>query len=711
MQQLVQDLRTGKVEVVALPDPAPGPGQVLVRTAWSLISPGTEQALARTAARSLVGKALDRPDQARKVVDKALRDGVGPALDAVRARLDDLMTPGYSSAGVVEAVGEGVEEPRVGDRVGCVGANAACHAELAVVPAPLCIPLPPELDLRWGAFGALGAIAAHGVRVAGVAAGEIVAVIGLGLVGQLVAQLATAAGARVVAIDPSADRVRMAVELGAVAGAESREDEAESAVLGVSAGAGADAVIIAAAAKDSAPVHLAARLARDRAVVAVVGDVGLDVPRGPFYEKELQLRLSRSYGPGRYDPGYEQEGNDYPIGYVRWTERRLIAYVFDEVAAGRVRLEPLVTHEFELERGVEAYAALDEPGRLAVLLRHPALPAPAVRRAAIGAPAGGAPDASRGELRVGVVGPGLFARSTLLPLLARRGVRLVAVAGATAPRAFGVARRVGAEWVATDAAEVIDAPDVDAVVIATRHDSHAALAADALERGKHVFLEKPLAIDGRELDRIESLLPSGRLVVDFNRSFSPAALAVVEHFSGRADPLHVHCRVNAGFLPADHWLRDPAVGGGRLVGEGCHFVDLCSSIVGAPVATRRRPGARHRRAHAPRRLLGADVDLRRRVGGGDRLRGHRVGAVGQGADRGARRRALGSHRRLPRPQAARRCSRAARPPARLAVRPGQGPWCRPRRRVVVLPLGRRSARPVRPHAGDDAGHAWPRARR
>ena len=583
VQQLVQDLRTGKVEVVSLPDPEHGPREVLVRTAWSLISPGTEGALTRTAGRSLVGKALDRPDQARKAVDKALRDGVKPAVDAVRARLDELMTPGYSSAGIVEATGADVDGLRPGDRVGCVGANAACHAELAVVPAPLCIPLPTELDLRWGAFGALGAIAAHGLRVAGVAAGEVVAVIGLGLVGQLAAQLATAAGARVVAIDPSAERVRVAVDLGAVAGASPEETDAGRAVLGASAGVGADAVIIAAAASDSEPVRLAARIARDRAVLTVVGDVGLDVPRALLYEKELQLRLSRSYGPGRYDRSYEQDGHDYPVGYVRWTERRLIAYVFDEIAAGRVRLEPLVTHEFPLERGVEAYGALDEPGRLAVLLRHRAERLPPVRRTPIAAPA--EEHAPGGVLRLGLIGPGLFARSTLLPLLAKRRVRLVAVAGATAPRAFGVARRAGATWVATDAAEVLGSADVDAVVIATRHDSHATLAADALERGKSVFVEKPLAIDRPGLERIAPLLTSGRLVVDFNRSLSPAALASAAHFSDRTDPLHVHCRVNAGLLPADHWLRDPAVGGGRLVGEGCHFVDLCSALVGAPVAT------------------------------------------------------------------------------------------------------------------------------
>ena len=582
MLQLVQSLRTGEVELAEVPVPAPGRNGVLVRTSYSLISPGTEQALARTAGKSLVGKALERPEQVRQVWDKATREGIGPTVAAVRARLDDLMTPGYSSAGVVEAVGPEVEGIAPGDRVGCVGANFACHAELVVVPAPLCFPLPEGLDERWGAFGALGAIAAHGVRLAGVDAGSVVAVIGLGLVGQLAAQLVTAAGAAPWASTQTAARVELARQLGAVAGASAEGELAESAVMAASKGAGADAVVIAAAAADGGPVELAARLARDRARLSIIGDVKLDAPRRPFFEKELQLVVSRSYGPGRYDPAYEEEGRDYPIGYVRWTERRLITYFFDEVAAGRVVLEPLVTHNFDFARATDAYAALEEPGRMGILLRYPRdSAAPAGETWSVPTRASGT--SAPGRMRVALIGPGLFARSTLLPILNELEVDLVAVAGGSGPRALSAARQFGAGRVAASTEEVLEDPKVDAVVIATRHDSHASLARAALERGKAVLVEKPLAIDWPSLESLSAVLASDvRLVVDFNRRFAPSTRAARAALAERSDPIQVHCRVNAGALPADHWLRNKAKGGGRLVGEGCHFVDLCSALTGRP---------------------------------------------------------------------------------------------------------------------------------
>jgi len=574
--------------VVQVPDPQVGRGQVLVSTSFSLISPGTEGAISRTAKRSLVGKARERPDQVRQVVDKAMRDGVGPTVAAVRARLDDVLTPGYSSSGVVEAVGEGVEGLRPGDLVACVGADVACHAERVVVPAPLCLPLPEDLDPRFGAFAALGAIAGHGVRLARVEAGSLVVVIGLGLVGQLAAQLVAAAGGRAVGVDTSAERVELAGRLGAYSGLVLGRDDVEERIQSLSYGHGADAVVVCAAAEDSGPVELAGAVARDRATVSVVGAVGLDVPRAPFFEKELELRVSRSYGPGRYDPRYEEQGHDYPIGYVRWTERRIITYFLEEAAAGRLRLEELITHQFPIEQGEEAYRALEEPARLGILLRYKT-GRPPVRRRAIGADtstrSGPARQAER--LRVGLVGPGLFARQTLLPLLAKLdGAELAAVGGGSPARSLAVARRFGSDSVVAGADEVIGDEDLDVVVVATRHDSHAELIVRTLEQSKAVFCEKPLAIDEAGLARVRPLLEDGgRLVVDFNRSLAPTTRQVAAHFTGRREPLHVNVRVNAGFLASDHWLRAPARGGGRLVGEGCHFVDLCSTLVGVAVTS------------------------------------------------------------------------------------------------------------------------------
>lgn len=583
MRQLVQDLRSGRVETIEVPDPPSGPNEVLVRTTWSLISPGTEQAVSTTASKSLLGKARDRPDQARQVIDKARREGLRPTVAAVRARLDAVLTPGYSSAGVVEAVGPAVSGVRVGDRVGCFGANAAMHAEKVAVPAPLCMPLPADMDDRSGAFGALGAIAAHGVRIADVQAGSVVVVIGLGLVGQLAAQLATAAGARVIGADTDADRVQLANTLGACGGAEVGSAALESLVAQLTDGHGADSLLVAAATKDHGPIRLAADLARDRATISVVGDVGLDIPRRPFYEKELQLRVSRSYGPGRYDRAYEEEGRDYPIGYVRWTERRLVRYFFEEVAAGRVMLDQLVTHEFPIGEADDAYAELSSKGRMAILLRYPPIEdAEPLQRRAVLAPR----PVADGRPRVALIGPGLFARSTLLPLLKRADVEIVAVVGTSPAKTVGIADRWGASYAAADPAEVIDDPSIDTLVIATRHDSHADLTTRGLQHGKAVFVEKPLALTHAELEELRPALDDGgRVVVDFNRSVAPATRAVVAHFSARADPLHVSVRVNAGFLPADHWLRDPSRGGGRLIGEGCHFVDLVSTLVASDLTT------------------------------------------------------------------------------------------------------------------------------
>ena len=636
MRQLVQDLRTGSLSVVDVPDPIAGEKEVLVRTQASLISAGTEGALVRAASKGWIGKARERPDAVRKVLEKVREDGVGPALAAVRARLDDFVTHGYSSAGIIEAVGPGVTGLRVGDRVACVGANVAYHAERVAVPFPLCIKLPDGLDFREGAFGAVGAIAAHGVRLAEIEAGSITVVIGLGLVGQIAAQLATAAGARVIGIDPAPDKVMLANGLGAVGGGAPDSPDVQQLVVALSEGHGADSVVIAAATKDAGLLDAAALLARDRATICVVGDVPLDGTRNLYFAKELQLRVSRSYGPGRYDPAYEEEGRDYPLPYVRWTERRLIRFVLEEAAARRIRLDELITREFPIEDAADAYATLSEPGRLGVVLRYPEDPQPAVERARLHA----APAATGDRLRVGLIGPGTFARATLMPLIGREEVvDLVAVAGTTPARSLGVGKRWGAAYAAASGDEVLTDADVDVVVIATRHDSHAELTARALGAGKAVFVEKPFAITEDELQSLQPALVTGaRLVIDFNRDFAPATAAVRAHFAGRSDPIAIHYRINAGFVEGSSWVRDPEVGGGRLVGEGCHFIDLCSTIVGSALDTIAVTGL----GTGPRTLDGDNFSLTLRyadgsvatiayaAGGSPRMTKERVEVIGAG---------------------------------------------------------------------------------
>lgn len=581
MRQLVQDLRSGALEVVEVPDPIPSGNAVLVRTRASLISAGTEGALVETASKSLVGKARERPDDVRRVLDKLRADGVSATVAAVRARLDDLLAHGYSSAGVVEAVGPDVAELRVGDSVACVGFNVASHAELVAVPEPMCIRMPPELDFESAAFAAVGGIAAHGVRLADVMAGSTVVVLGLGLVGQVAAQLATLAGARVVGVDLDRGRADLAVRLGALAADTAYSDRLRTVVLERTDGHGADAVLVTAGSRSAGLLDQAAEIARDRATVCVVGDVPLEASRRLYYGKELQLRVSRSYGPGRYDPDYEELGRDYPLPYVRWTERRLIRYVLEEAAGGRLRLRELVTHEYPIASAGDAYASLSEPGRLAVILRYPE-DAPRLRRAELRPPT----HTVEGALRVALIGPGTFARSTLLPALAKdERVALQGVVSRTPARSFGVARRWRGAFAATDPEDALTDSSIDCVVIATPHHAHGDLVARAIEAGKSVFVEKPLAIESEELERLRPLLERGRVVVDFNRDFAHATRAVMAHFADRVEPLAINYRVNAGFVEAASPLRDQAIGGGRLVGEGCHFVELCSCLVGAPLET------------------------------------------------------------------------------------------------------------------------------
>jgi predicted dehydrogenase/threonine dehydrogenase-like Zn-dependent dehydrogenase len=572
MKQITQRLKNGRIEVMEVPAPVLAPEGVLVDVRASLLSPGTERSTVEAARRGLVGKARARPDQARQVIEKARRDGVRATLDAVRTRLDQPSALGYSTAGIALEVGARVTELRPGDRVACAGGGYAVHAELNYVPGNLCVRLPSPVSFEAGAFGTIGSIALHGVRQAEARIGERVAVIGLGLVGQLTCRILRAAGCEVVGVDVIADLVDHARVAGVTAAYPRSELDIRDLPL---AARECDAIILTAATGSDDPVELAGALARDRGRVVVLGDVGMALPRSSYYGKELELRLSRSYGPGRYDRAYEERGLDYPIGYVRWTERRNLEAFVTLQAEGRVAVDDLITARIPVEEAAEAYDRLvnGSTSPLGLVLTYkPSAPDHVSTTTA-------RPPRSRSSPTVGVIGAGSFSQRVLIPALRDAGFTLSLVASASGLTAIGAAERFGFARGATPD-EVIAANELDVVCIASRHGSHAEYAIRALEQGHGVFVEKPPALSLEELDRLREASQDKVLQVGFNRRFAPLAIAMREHVVSDEHPIEFLCRVAGGRLPADHWLNDPDEGGGRLLGEGCHFVDLACWFMG-----------------------------------------------------------------------------------------------------------------------------------
>ena len=578
MKQVTQKLRNGQIKIVEVPRPSMTPDGVIVDVRASLLSAGTERSTIEAARRSLVGKARARPDQARAAIDKARRDGLKATLDAVRTRLDQPSAMGYSSAGVVLEAGSRVSDLLPGARVACAGGGYAVHAELNYVPMNLCVPLPDAVTFEAGAFATVGSIALHGIRQAEPSIGERVAVIGLGLVGQLTCRLLLASGCEAVGIDVDSALVDRARSSGIHRAYERSEVDASNPP---SAAAGCDAIIITAATGSDDPIRLAGALARDRARVVVVGDVGMTVPRPAYYGKELDLRLSRSYGPGRYDREYEERGLDYPIGYVRWTERRNLRVFVALLAESRLNVEDLITARIPIERAQEAYDQLlsESSSPLGLVLTYGPVQAVHVhgpngqRHANLGS-ARNSP-----EPAAGVIGAGSFSNSVLIPALRAAGFRLAAVASASGLSAVGASERFGFDRALTPE-EVLETPDIDAVCIASRHGSHAEYAVRALERGKAVFVEKPPALTPEDLDRLRVVSAGRVLHVGFNRRFAPFALSMRAHVAGEGHPVELLYRIAAGRLPSEHWLNDPQDGGGRLLGEGCHFVDFACWFMG-----------------------------------------------------------------------------------------------------------------------------------
>jgi len=574
--QLVQSIRNGGRRVVDVPVTAAQPGWLLIGNSHSLISVGTERAVVALAKKNLLGKARERPDQVRRVLEKVHQEGLITTWHQVQNKLDEPMQLGYSSAGVVLACGDGVEDFKPGDRV----ASNGPHASVVSVPNNLCAKVPGGVPLDHAGFAVLGSIALQGVRLAQLDLGGTALVIGLGLVGQLTVALLRAAGVRVIGTDPDASRCELALKMGAV---EARPSMSAEQVEQMTSGLGADAVLIAAATSSKQPMDLAAGAVRKKGRIVLIGVVGLELDRRPFYFKECEFVVSCSYGPGRYDPSYEERGQDYPAAYVRWTERRNIQAVLDLMASGALDVSPLISHRFPIDEAERAYELIEKAAEpcMGVLLEYPEAEPQTVVELAPGevAPSGDTP-------QLGVIGAGNFARAVMLPAVQASGIyspRVICSSGGLS--AVHAGKKHGFLRAVSDEAEVTSSGDVDTVMVLTRHDQHARQVVASLEAGKHVFVEKPLGLTLDEVETVEAALAEHGdglvLMVGFNRRFSPAARLVKEFFADVAAPLTVSVRMNAGALPPDHWAQDADVGGGRIIGEACHAIDLATYLTGS----------------------------------------------------------------------------------------------------------------------------------
>ena len=583
MKQVLEHFRTGQIELAEVPCPVVRPGHLLVHTAVSLISPGTERMLVEFGQAGLLGKARAQPERVRQVLTKIKTDGLMPAVEAVRTRLDEPFPLGYSNVGRVLEVGPGVDGFAIGDRVVSNGP----HAEVVCVPRTLAARIPDGVDDESACFAVQGSIALNGIRLIEPTLGESVVVIGLGLLGLLAVQVLRAHGCRVLGVDVNPARCELARTLGCEAVSSPDGADPVRAAHALSRERGADAVLITASAKTDAIVHQAAQMCRKRGRIVLVGVVGLNLLRSDFYEKELSFQVACSYGPGRYDPRYEA-AHDYPLPYVRWTAARNIEAVLDLLAQGRLEVRSLISARLPHGDAARAFTTIvANNSQLGVLLLYPHGIPPNQRVITLGASVPSA-HATGTAPTVGVIGAGRFARQVLLPVIKAAGGVVQAVASAGGVSSLHAARKSAAHEASTDYRDILRAPAIRAVFIATRNDTHAPLVAEALAAGKHVFVEKPLALDAAGLAQVRQAYarhPHLQLMVGFNRRFAPHAVHAKQLLAGRAEPLALTIMVNAGRIPADHWTRDAAVGGGRIIGEACHFIDLALFLVGHSITS------------------------------------------------------------------------------------------------------------------------------
>ena len=565
-----------------VPAPMVRAGHVLIASSSSLVSAGTERMLLEFGKANLLDKARQQPDKVRMVLDKVRTDGIGPTIRSVKAKLDQPLPLGYSNVGTVIEVGNGVSGFSVGDRV----VSNGHHAEVVCVPANLCARIPSGVNDESATFTVLGAIALQGIRLLQPTIGENVVVTGLGLIGLLTVQLLRANGCNVLGIDPDAERCSLAASFGAATCCLSAGDDPLEAAGQLSAGRGVDGVIITASTKSNEPVHQAATMSRKRGRIVLVGVTGLELSRADFYEKELSFQVSCSYGPGRYDPAYEEKGQDYPFGFVRWTEQRNFEAVLGLMASGAIDVSKMISHRFPIDEAESAYVALSKENPLGIVLDYPRKAEQSKDKTVILSSSSQSIDPTSPALAV--IGAGNYAAQMLIPAFKASKARLVTLVSAGGVSSTHAGKKHGFEQASTDADGAIARDDVNTVAIATRHDSHASYVKRAIEAGKHVFVEKPLCLDLDELNNIANALewsPEVILMVGFNRRFSPLIAKSRELLDTVSAPKSFIMTVNAGEILSSHWTQDPEVGGGRIVGEGCHFIDLLRFLAGSAIST------------------------------------------------------------------------------------------------------------------------------
>lgn len=579
MKQLLQNMKNGSTEVKEIPVPRPGKRMALVQTAYSLVSAGTEKMLVEFAEKNLIEKAASRPDLVKQVIDKAKREGALTTIEATFNRLDQPLYPGYSSSGTIIALGDDMPGFQVGDRVACGGGKFATHAEYCTIPRNLLVKIPDNVQFDEAAFTTLGSVGLHGFRLASPLINESILIIGLGLLGLMTVQVALAAGCHVLGIDISQSRVDLAKSFGVSA---CLRTEVDSIASSFTKNRGFDHVLICAGSKDNDSINLAGELCRDRGNVVAIGAVGLNIPRKIYYEKEINFIVSRSYGPGRYDFNYEEKGQDYPLGFVRWTEGRNMESFIDLLASGKMDVRKLISHRIPIEEGEKAYNLITgkaaEPF-LGVLLQYKIGDDHFIRNEPIPIQKIKPPLA----ITVGVLGAGNYANTTFLPALKKctKPVSLISIASGSGGSARHAAEKYKFEKVDTSGNAILDDPAVNTVVILTRHHLHGAEVLRAIQNGKNVYCEKPLALTIAELNEIFKAIqlnPEPVITVGYNRRFAPLGKKLSEFFLDSPEPLAMHYTINAGYIPPNHWTQDPAIGGRRIIGEGCHFIDFLGFI-------------------------------------------------------------------------------------------------------------------------------------